>query len=25
MSKSQPSERQEFKVAGLAAPLSHYT
>jgi 2-iminobutanoate/2-iminopropanoate deaminase len=25
VSKSQPPERQEFKVAGLPAPLSHYT
>jgi 2-iminobutanoate/2-iminopropanoate deaminase len=25
VSKSQPPERQELKVAGLPAPLSHYT
>jgi 2-iminobutanoate/2-iminopropanoate deaminase len=25
VSKSQPPERQEFKVVGLPAPLSHYT
>jgi 2-iminobutanoate/2-iminopropanoate deaminase len=25
MSKSQPLERQELRIAGLAAPLSHYT
>jgi 2-iminobutanoate/2-iminopropanoate deaminase len=25
VSKSQPPERQEFRVAGLPAPLSHYT
>ncbi len=25
MSKSQPPERQEYRVAGLPAPLSHYT
>jgi reactive intermediate/imine deaminase len=25
MSISQPPERQEFRVAGLPAPLSHYT
>ena len=25
MSVAQPPERQEFRVAGLAAPLSHYT
>jgi 2-iminobutanoate/2-iminopropanoate deaminase len=25
MSKSQSPERQEFKVAGLPAPISHYT